>query len=189
MLNMIKLYYRYIFSKKIIVVFVIINLVYLATPQELLQNVLMGKYQYAVLPQPLAATAQIKKPDVQMLLDFQEEWAKTSGASSYPQSSLFVKKSFAEEHPEIVNSMLDAYKASIEWANGNVETLGEYAEALEIGIPAAVVEKSLVDCNIHFELADDAKAAIADYLQTIYEIMPEAIGNAIPDDGFYFSGK
>ena len=31
MLNMIKLYYRYIFSKKIIVVFVIINLVYLAS--------------------------------------------------------------------------------------------------------------------------------------------------------------
>ena len=166
-----------------------VNLVYLATPQELLQNVLAGKYQYAVLPEPLASTAQLKKADLQVLLDFQAEWAKTSGASSYPQSSLVVKKSFAEANPELLADILEAYRASIEWANNNVEILGQYAEELEIGIPAAVVVKSLAACNIRFELTSDVQTELTDYLQTIYEIMPEAICSVIPDDGFYYSGQ
>ncbi|QOR34008.1 ABC transporter substrate-binding protein [Clostridium sp. 'deep sea'] len=164
-----------------------VTLTYLSGPKELLQSVIASRYSFAVLPEPLATTASIKKEGLKTVLDFQEQWQALTEKSSYPQASLVVNKAFAEENPELVATFLEKYQASIEWANENPEDLGKYAEELEIGLPAAVVQKAVGSSNLKFTKANDVKDEIKAYFEALYNIIPESIGGKLPDDSIYYN--
>lgn len=166
-----------------------VTLTYLSGPEELLQSMISGRYELAVIPEPLSTVAQIKNTNLKVVLDFQQEWQNLTGQSSYPMSSLVVRKAFADEHPEIVNSFLNLYSQSITWANDNPAALGSYAEEMEIGLTSAIVQKSLPACNLSYKTAAEAKEEIESFLQALNDIIPDAIGGNMPDEGFYYNGQ
>ena len=72
-----------------------------------------------------------------------------------------------------------------------IKGIGEVrANALEkLGIVnAAVAEKALPKCNLVCITGAEMKTAVSGYLQTLYDLKPEAVGGAMPDDGFYRLG-
>ena len=54
--------------------------------------------------------------------------------------------------------------------------------------PAAVAEKALPQCNLVCITGVDMKVAVGGYLQTLYDLKTEAVGGAMPGDGFYWMG-
>ncbi len=144
----------------------------------------------AMLPQPFVTTAQAKNEKLRIALDLTEEWDKAQEGSETPSAMLtgvvVVRTQFAQKHPEAVNAFLDSYKASVEYANANVEETAELIEAHDI-VPAPVARKALPACNIVFIEGDEMKEKLSGYLNVLYEQNPKAVGGQLPGEDFYYS--
>ena len=144
----------------------------------------------AMLPQPFVTTAQAKNEKLRIALDLTEDWDKAQEGSETPSAKLtgvvVVRTQFAQKHPEAVNAFLDSYKASVEYANANVEETAELIEAHDI-VPAPVARKALPACNIVFIEGDEMKEKLSGYLNVLYEQNPKAVGGQLPGEDFYYS--
>ena len=129
-------------------------------PSEIVALMAQEEHAIAMLPQPFVTVAQGK---------------------------LLVRKAFADEHPEAVAKFLEEYAASTDYANSNPAETAALVEKLGI-VNAAVAEKALPKCNLVCITGAEMKTAVSGYLQTLYDLKPEAVGGAMPDDGFYRLG-
>jgi NitT/TauT family transport system substrate-binding protein len=167
-----------------------VNLIYLSGATELAPTFISGKSTLSVMPEPMVSTVLAKKEGAEILFDLQEEWKiATSLESSYPQASLIVKKEALEDYEDVINAFVEQYQESIHWLYDNPEIAGQYAEALQTGIPAAMVPLALPRMNIEHVLAGDAKQSVEAYLQVLFESDPNTIGGHIPDASFYYELK
>jgi len=72
------------------------------------------------------------------------------------------------------------------WINENPAQAGVYAEEMELGLAAAIVEKSMPGNNIRHEPVASIKKELNDFFKVLYDFDPKTIGEAIPDEGLYY---
>lgn len=159
---------------------------------ELAQALIAGQVTIAVLPEPFVTSALMKNPDLTIAMDLQEEWKAAHATSSvlpaeasYPMTAIVVKKEFAEAHPEIVETFLNSYDASIKWVNENPGDASFLVEKHEIGLSAPAAEKAIPRCNMNLIKASAAKDIITFYLNVLNDFSPQIIGGSMPDENFY----
>ena len=102
-------------------------------------------------------------------------------------SVLVARKAFADEHPAALAAFLEDYAASTDYANEHPAEAAVLVEKYGI-VKAAVAEKALPQCNLVCITGVDMKVAVGGYLQTLYDLKTEAVGGAMPGDGFYWMG-
>lgn len=141
----------------------------------------------AMLPQPFVTVAQGQAEGLRVALDLTAEWDALDNGSRLITSVLVARKAFADEHPEAVTAFLTEYAASTDFANTNPADAAALVEEYGI-VKAAVAEKALPYCNLVCITGVDMKIAADGYLKTLYDLKPEAVGGAMPDDGFYWMG-
>ena len=141
----------------------------------------------AMLPQPFVTVAQGQVEGLRVALDLTAEWDALDNGSRLITSVLVARKAFADEHPEAVAAFLTEYAASTDFANTNPADAAALVEEYGI-VKAAVAEKALPYCNLVCITGVDMKIAADGYLKTLYDLKPEAVGGAMPDDGFYWMG-
>ena len=146
-----------------------------------------GQASVALLPQPFVTVAQGKLEGLRVALDLSAQWDALGLDSRLITAGLLVRKAFADEHPEAVAKFLEEYAASTDYANSNPAETAALVEKLGI-VNAAVAEKALPKCNLVCITGAEMKTAVSGYLQTLYDLKPEAVGGAMPDDGFYRLG-
>lgn len=142
----------------------------------------------AMLPQPFVTTAQAKNDKIRIALDMTEEWDKVQTGedkSALLTGVVVVRNEFLQAHPEAVAAFMDAYKASTEYVNANIEDAAALIEKYDI-IPAAVAQKALPYCNITFIEGEEMKTQLGGYLGTLAEQNADAVGGKLPDEGFYY---
>lgn len=167
-----------------------VNLVYMSGGTELAPNFLAGKAAVSMLPEPVLTTVKMKKPETHVMLDLQQEWNKVfETESGYPQAGIVVKEELIQNAPELVEKYLKIIEEGMVWLNENPADAGLYAEALELGLPAAVVEKSVPGNNILYQNASQAQKDLQDFFQTLYDFNPETVGGVVPDQGLYYDLK
>ena len=142
----------------------------------------------AVLPQPYVTTVQMQNESVRVALDLTEEWESASGRTLVT-GVLVVNADFAAEHPDAVAAFLADYEASVAYTETNPEDTAALIESYGIVPKAAVALKALPYCNITFLGADDMKAALSSYLETLYEQNPASVGGELPDEAFYYGAQ
>ena len=164
-----------------------VTLTYMGDATELASAFIAGKSAISVIPEPALSNVMMKKESTVVLLDLQEEWSKVNaGNSSYPQASLIIKNELMEKDPSFVEMFLQEYENSINWLTTNATLAGEYSEELETGLSKGAVINGLGRSNIQYKGAKDAKEAIENYLNVLFQYAPETIGGKLPDEGFYF---
>lgn len=164
-----------------------VNLKYLTGGTELASSLIAGESQIALIPEPMLSNVLMKRKDVNVSLDIQEEWAEATGLStSYPQASLIIKADIIENNPEFVEAFVKEFEASINWANENPADAGNYSEELQTDLNAKIVEKAIERINMKFVNSAEAKTAIETYLNVLFEYSPESVGGKLPDDNFYY---
>lgn len=164
-----------------------ITLRYLGSGTELAQAMIAGRVKTAVLPEPAATQVMMRRQDVSAVLDLQRAWATATGLGvSYPQASLLISTAVLNGYPEFVDRFLQEVAQNAAWVNNNPQTAGIWAEELQTGMTAKVVENALPRCNIRFVPARKARGAIEAYLRVLHDFSPEAIGGRLPSEAFYF---
>lgn len=164
-----------------------VEIVYLAEHAELASQMTSGDVAIGMLPVPNVTSVLMSNPDVRIALNLTEEWNKAAGGDSVlSMGCVIVNKKFAEENKDSVNTFLDEYKASIEFANSNIEEAAEYMEKAEIIPKKQVAMKAIPDANITFIEGEQMKTQILNFYQVLFDANPKAIGGAIPDDNFFY---
>ena len=156
-------------------------------PSEIVALMAQEEHAIAMLPQPFVTVAQGKLEGLRVALDLSAQWDALGLDSRLITAGLLVRKAFADEHPEAVAKFLKEYAASTDYANSNPAETAALVEKLNI-VNAAVAEKALPKCNLVCITGAEMKTAVSGYLQTLYDLKPEAVGGAMPDDGFYRLG-
>ena len=156
-------------------------------PSEIVALMAQEEHAIAMLPQPFVTVAQGKLEGLRVALDLSAQWDTLGLDSRLITAGLLVRKDFADEHPEAVAKFLKEYAASTDYANSNPAETAALVEKLDI-VNAAVAEKALPKCNLVCITGAEMKAAVSGYLQTLYDLKPDAVGGAMPGDGFYWLG-
>ncbi len=156
-------------------------------PQEVLQYLKSdaGEGGVAMMPQPFVTKALSAVQGLRIALDLNDEWEKVEDTSRPVTGVLVVRAEFAEKHPERLAELLADYKASIEYANANIEEVAPMIET-HIGIEAAIVKNALPACNIAFYSGKDMKAILAPFLEALYDMNPASVGGKLPTNAFYY---
>jgi len=163
-----------------------VTLRYLGSGTELAQAMIAGRVKTAVLPEPAATQVMTRRQDVSPVLDLQQAWASATGLGlSYPQASLLISNAVLNGYPEFVDRFLYEVAQSAAWVNDNPSTAGVWAEELQTGMTARVVENALPRANIRFVSAREARTAIEAYLRVLRDFSPETVGGRLPSETFY----
>ena len=112
-----------------------------------------------------------------------EEWAAVG--STLITGGLIIRTAFLNEHPEAVKTFLEEYAASTKYVN---EHPAEAAALVEqyIGVNAGMAQKAIPACHIVCLTGEEMKEAAEKYLTVLYELNPDAVGGAMPEESFYY---
>jgi NitT/TauT family transport system substrate-binding protein len=164
-----------------------VTLNYLGSGTELAQAMIAGRVNTAVLAEPAVTQVLTRRQDLSVALDLQKEWGDaTRLAESYPQASIIISGKLIDSHPEFVERFLQEVEQSVAWVIANPRTAGLWAEELQVGIAANIVERAMPRTNIRFVRADRARRAIDAYLKVLFDFAPESIGGRLPGEEFYY---
>jgi NitT/TauT family transport system substrate-binding protein len=162
-------------------------------PAEIIPFLLKDENGIAMLPQPFAATAQMKIEGLRIALDLTQEWDNVASTiskdgSSFVTSVMVVKKEFTNQHPDLLRIFAEEYQTSTEWVNTNVADAALLVG--ETGIAdSQVAEIAIPYCNITYIDGLLMKEKLNGYLQTLYDQNQKSVGDKMPDEGFYYTFK
>ena len=156
---------------------------------ECLQTLIAGGEGIAMLPQPFVTTAQTKLESLRVALDLTEEWEKLQAGAENPSAMItgvvVVQKAYAEAHPEQIAAFLEAYHASVDFVNSDVEGGAKLVGAYEI-VPEAVALKALPACNIVCIDGAEMQEKLSGYLGELFAQNPASVGGKLPEADFYY---
>lgn len=166
-----------------------VNIIFSKEHTECLNAVLNDENAVALLPQPFVTTAMSKAPGVRIALDLNQLWADVQEGKEN-QSALLTgvvvaRTEFVENNPDAVNAFMDAYAASVLFANENVDETAALIGAYEI-VPEAVAKTALPYCCIVMIEGEEMTEKLSGYLQVLFDQNPASVGGAMPNEDFYF---
>ena len=156
---------------------------------QIAAQLISGKIDYAVVPEPFATVAQIKSDKVFVAVDLQAEYEKFAGAGKvYPLTVMVVTKAFAKKNAKVIKAFLADYQASLAKTLENPMEAGKLCEDFGLGLQAAIVAKSVPKANYVYIPAgtSDAKKNIEELLNIFLACDETSIGGKLPDKNFYY---
>lgn len=169
-----------------------VTLDYRSEPTEVAVLIQADPTAVGILPQPYATAAASKDPSLQAVLDLTEQWdlafdeaADDQEPGRFVTGVTVVRAEVLEQRPQAVAQFLADHAASAALATDDPAAVAP--EVVELGIVGSVpvAEKAIPLCNIVCLTGDEMKAALSGYLERLFELAPEALGGALPDDAFY----
>ena len=158
-----------------------------ATVDEVLAAIVAGSCSFAMLPEPNVSVALSKNSDYGIAFDLTEEW-NASTVGELVMGCLVVRHGFAQAHPAAVAQFLKDYKASIDFILTD-DSAPEVIAAQDIVPAEGVARKALPNCHIVCITGEEMKPTIDAYYEMLFRANPQAVGGAVPDDGFYYVGR
>ena len=156
---------------------------------ECLQTLIAAGEGIAMLPQPFVTTAQTKLESLRVALDLTAEWDKLQEGAEQPSAMItgvvVVQKAYAEAHPDKVAAFLEAYHASVDFVNSDVENAAKLVGGYGI-IPEAVAVKALPACNIVLIDGEEMQNKLGGYLGELFNQNPASVGGKLPEADFYY---
>lgn len=161
---------------------------YMGGATELAPAFLSNKADIILAPEPMISTIISKDPTAIIQFSLNQLYAKAAGAQlGFPQTALVIKKDLINNHPDFVNTFLNEYEESVDWAIGNLKDLENYGLDLDITIPAGVLnEDSIQRMNLSFVTGNEMKDVYMRYIDILSEFQPKTIGGKVPNEGIFF---
>ena len=161
-----------------------VSIHYVGSVSEAQGELLAGTADAALLAEPILSVSQTKAE--LNIIDLQDEWARLTGAQSYPQAGIYIKSEIVEKYPDLIESFLRLVEQSINNANADSTGIAASLEAIEFGLPAKIIESAIPNSHLVFETADKSKVDLEFYYNKIMELNPALLGGRLPDEGFYY---
>lgn len=165
-----------------------VNFSFRPTPFEVLNLLQEEENAIALLPQPFVEVAKLLVPDLRVAIDVTEAWDDLnvdSGAQSVTTVTV-VRKQFLEEHEQAVLEYLKLSEQSTDYCLSHLEEAAQWTEDYETFLNPEIAVQAIPACNICTITGEEMKTILSGFLQIIYDMSPEAVGDAMPTDDFYY---
>lgn len=156
-------------------------------PGEIVAQLAAMESAVCMLPQPYVTVAMSKVEGLEIRLDLTEEWDKLGTGTRLITSGIFVRKGFAEEHPEAVEKFLREFEASVLYVNEHVEEGAELVEKY-ISVKSPVARAAIPYCHMVCLRGADMVESTESFLTILLGQKPEAVGGSVPGADFYYGG-
>lgn len=154
-------------------------------PTEVVSILASNKTGIAMLPQPYVTVAQGKVEGLRIAIDLTQAWDALKTNSTMITGVMVARRDFVSANPDLIPKFLSEYEASIKFSLENVEQAAVLTEKYGI-TNAKVALTAIPHCNLTFLAGKEMKTALSGYLEVLYAQNKASVGNALPDDGFYF---
>lgn len=152
---------------------------------ECLAALASGAASIAMLPEPFVTVAQEKLEGLRVALDLTKEWSALENGSEMVTGVVVAQKPFAQEHPKLMEELMEDYARSVEKVHADPTAAAERIGEMGI-VEASIAEKALPSCNTVCISGSQMKSTLSGYLQVLYDASPEAVGGQLPGEDFYF---
>lgn len=141
-----------------------------------------------LLPQPFVTVACTQNEELRVVLDMNEQWnlVQGEGGSSMVTGVTVVRNAFLQEHPEAVATFMTEHAASVRAIQEDPDKGAELVVAAGIIAREPIARKAIPQCNITCLDREDMRQALSGYLQVLYDLDPQAVGGALPEESFYY---
>jgi NitT/TauT family transport system substrate-binding protein len=166
-----------------------VTLDYVGSPAEAVPLYLSGRADVAVLHEPAATAALLRAGAEGMPLfraiDVTEAYGALTGRPPrIPQVGLAVSERLLEERPDIVAAAQAACMEAGGWAVAHPAEAGALGAPL-LGLPEAVIARSVPFVHLDVTPAGAARADIEAYFGDLMSLDPGIVGGRLPDPAFY----
>ncbi len=158
-----------------------------ASVDEVLTAVVLGDYEFVMLPEPNVTVANSKNSDYTICMDLTQKWEDVSDGSLV-MGCMAVSRTFAAANSAAVEKFLEEYKASIDFITSDSAAPTVIA-AQEIVPSETIAQAALPNCHIVCVTGAEMQQLIDPYYQMLFEANPKAVGGSIPSDEFYYVGE
>lgn len=144
---------------------------------EVLQALLLGKAETAVLSEPFLSAALRRDSSLQIAANLNRPHGTLPG---FPQTAI-VCNSAALAYRPTLDSLL---RQSCIFANTHPEEAIRRLEMAGVFAPGILTPESVHRCGIHYRTAQEAATVISSFLELVWQTEPQAIGGKLPDSTF-----
>ena len=168
-----------------------VSLNYRFNQVELAQLLIAGEVDTALLPEPFVTRVLQADVGARIVVDFQAAWSQVQGGEGFglPQGVVVAKSDLFEEQEDALARAAEAVEESIDWVVANPEEASRNADVdaggIDIGLDPATAAAAIPRANLRYVPASEAREALEAYFTQLLNLAPGAIGNTLPDDGFY----
>jgi len=143
-----------------------------------------------ILPQPFATVAQVQNEEVKLAFSLTDEWNEVSENNSMLLTGVTITtKSFAEEHPDVIEAFMAEAEESVDAANTDTDSTAALVVKYGVLEKEPIAKKALPNCNIAYITGRDMKEALSGYLEVLYSYDQTSVGGALPEDDFYYEAE
>lgn len=170
------------------------ELVYVASPIDAMQMLIMRRIDHALLAEPAISIALRKTksfpislvaPDLFRSVDLQEEWAKVFDTDGdVPQAGVAVMGRMKNEH--VIKRFLEEYEKSLAWYRANPKEAGVLVVKTLDMLNADGVSDSIAHVRLKSVNVVKAKKDLEFFFNVLKEEEPKSIGLKLPQDNFYY---
>ena len=147
-----------------------------STPLEILQALIAGRVNRAVLSEPFLSIALAKDSTLRIIADLNGQQSH----KGFAQTAVMFHPSLATKRSTI-DSLLER---SCSFANNSPHEAIQILEEKKIFAPKTLTPESIQRCKIDYQTAAEIKEGLPAFLNLINEYEPKSIGGRLPDDGF-----
>ena len=169
------------------------NLMYVGSPIDAMQMLILRRVDHALLAEPAISMALRKTdsfplkliaPDLYRSADLQKEWGEAfhvegkipqAGMAAIGKQDAYITKRFNEE-----------YAKSLAWYKANPKEAGLLVEKYIEMLNAEAVADSLEYVQLQNISAKESKTDLEFFYNLLKNNNPKSIGGKLPDDGFYY---
>lgn len=152
---------------------------------DLANAVAAGQTALGVISEPMVSMVMQRNKNVHAILDLDCEWQKVQD-SPLAQTALLVKQSFAENHPDILQQIVNSYKYSTLWVNNYPDSAAALMVKYQILPNEEVARSAIPRSNLNYVDAKDVRDGIYSYLSVFYEMNADIIGGKLPHEDFIY---
>ena len=163
-----------------------IEIQWCADTTEALSYVSSDSEAIAMLPQPFVTAALAQVDDLRIAVDLNDVWQSGNFGCEQVTGVIVARKEFVEAHPEVIETFMKEYEASVKYSVEDVEGASALIEKYGIVAKAAVAKKALPGCHLNFEKGSEMKTSLSGFLKILYDENPKAVGGNLPGDDFYY---
>jgi NitT/TauT family transport system substrate-binding protein len=170
------------------------ELVYVASPVDAMQMLIMRRIDHALLAEPAISMALRKTksfpvslvaPDLYRSVDLQEEWGKIFGTNGdVPEAGIAVLGRMKNEH--VIKRFQEEYAKSLSWYKANQKEAGKLVVKTLDMLNQEGVSDSISHARLKNITAVEAKKDLEFFFNILKEEDPKSIGDKLPKDSFYY---
>lgn len=178
----------YVLTKNGLIVGEDVTVNFSATAEEVLAAAASGTSAFVMLPEPSASVLRSKNAAFTTAFDLTEAW-DSCAESPLVMGCLVVSTAFAESNPAAVSAFLEEYADSVAETQNNPEEAAVWIASYNIVPSEAIAAAALENCNLTCITGEALQETVEGYYQILFDYNPAAIGGAIPDEAFYYTGE